>query len=115
MSEYLVLIYEDKAAMDNVDEAAMGKMMQGHTDFGENNGKSIRGGNALEPWVTATSLRKNAAGELLVTDGVFVETKEVLGGYYVIEAADLDEAIKIASQIPAPFGGLEIRPIRVFD
>ena len=64
--------------------------------------------------MTATSIRKNASGEFVTTDGPFAETKEAIGGYYVIEAADLDEAIAIASQVPAEFGGVEVRPIRVF-
>ena len=50
-----------------------------------------------------------------VTDGPFVETKEALGGYYLIEAADLDEAIAIAKQVPVGVGGVEVRPVRVFD
>ena len=115
MSEYLVLIYQDEAALGGLSEAAMGKMMEGHTVFMERNQASLRGGNALERATTATSLRKNAAGELVVTDGAFAETKEALGGYYLIEAADLDEAISIASQIPSDAGGVEVRPIRVFD
>jgi hypothetical protein len=115
MSEYLVLIYEDEAAIEGADGAAMHEMMEGHRVFGECNGASIRGGNALQPTVSATSLRRDATGTLLVTDGAFAETKEALGGYYVIEAGDLDEAIAIAGQIPAPFGGLEVRPIRVLD
>jgi hypothetical protein len=51
----------------------------------------------------------------MVTDGPFIETKEALGGYYLIEAADLDEAIGIAKQVPVRTGGVEVRPIRVFD
>ena len=86
-----------------------------HTTFGEQNGAKLRGGNALHPTSSATSLRHDSSGKLVVTDGAFAETKEALGGYYVIEAADLDEAIAIAAQVPASFGGVEVRPIRVFD
>jgi len=50
-----------------------------------------------------------------VTDGPFAETKESLGGFYVFEATNLDDAIRVAQDIPMPFGGVEIRPIRVFD
>jgi hypothetical protein len=60
-------------------------------------------------------VRLGADGEPVVTDGPFAETKEALGGYYLIEAADLDEALALAKQIPAPFGGVEVRPIRTFD
>ena len=50
-----------------------------------------------------------------MTDGPFAETKEALGGYYMIEASDLDQAIEIAKQVPARFGGVEVRPVMVFD
>jgi hypothetical protein len=115
MSEYLVLIYDNESSIMSGGESAVNTLMTGHATFGEKNGAALRGGNALEPTMSATSLRRDAAGELLVSDGAFVETKEALGGYYVIEAADLDEAIAIASQIPSIGGGVEIRPIRVFD
>jgi hypothetical protein len=59
----------------------------------------------------ATSIRHRADGGVAVSDGAFAETKEVIGGYYLIEAADLDEALHIAAQVPAPFGGVEVRPI----
>ena len=119
MSEYLVLIYEDESAWGKLDQEGagkmMGKLMDEHNVFGEANASALRGGNALEPVASATSLRRDATGKLVVTDGAFAETKEALGGYYLIEASDLDEAIAIASQVPAPFGGVEVRPIRVFD
>lgn len=112
MSEYLVLIYESEAAWEKADGETAGKMMKEHQEFGERNGAALRGGNALHPTTSATSLRRDALGKLVVTDGAFAETKEALGGYYVIEAGDLDAAIAIASQIPAHFGGVEVRPIR---
>ena len=115
MSEYLVLIYENEASWANADGETAGKMMAEHETFGKNNASKLRGGNALHPTSSATSLRRDASGKLLITDGAFAETKEALGGYYVIEAADLDEAIAIAGQVPAVFGGVEVRPIRVFD
>ena len=89
--------------------------MAGHQAFGEKHKASIRGGNALQPAATATSLRRDATGGLTVTDGAFAEAKEVLGGYYLVDAANLDDAIRIAGDVPAPFGGVEVRPIRVFD
>jgi hypothetical protein len=112
MAEYLVLIYENEQSWANADEATVGQMMSEHNTFGQTNGASLRGGNALEPSMTATSLRKNASGEIVATDGPFAETKEALGGYYVIEADDLDAALAIAKQVPATFGGVEVRPIR---
>ena len=115
MSEYLILIYGDESKLSNPSPELMGKMMKGHEDFAKNHGASLRGGNALQPTGTATSLRETAPGEFVVTDGAFAETKEALAGYYLIEAANLDEAISIAKGIPSPNGGLEVRPIRVFD
>ena len=69
----------------------------------------------LEPTATATSVRSDGAGGFTVTDGPFAETKEALGGYYLITADDLDAAIAIAKQVPAPFGGVEVRPVMVFN
>jgi hypothetical protein len=115
MSEYLVLIYEDEKALHGADQETSNRIMEHHNEFGERNGASLRGGNALQPTTTATSLRRDATGKLVVTDGPFAETKEVLGGYYLIEAPDLDAAIAIASQVPAEFGGVEVRPIWVFS
>jgi hypothetical protein len=113
MSEYLVLIYNDEAAMGALASETSNVIMKEHVEFAENNGAALRGGNALQPTASATTLRRDAAGKLVVTDGAFAETKEALGGYYLIEANDLDAAIAIASQVPAPFGGIEVRPIRV--
>jgi hypothetical protein len=115
MAEYLVLIYGDEASWEKVDPATSGQVMGEHRAFMERNTSALRGGNALQPTTTATSLRRDASGELTVTDGAFAETKEALGGYYLIEANDLDEALAIAKQVPAPFGGVEVRPIRTFD
>jgi hypothetical protein len=110
MSQYLVLIYGDPSyeAGDSED------VMKGHMKFGENHAAVIAGGNALQPTGTATSIRPDGDG-FTVTDGPFLETKEALGGYYLVEAADLDAAIKVAKDIPMPGGGVEIRPVVVFD
>ena len=110
MAEYLVLIYQDESA--NTDPAVQEQTMAGHIRFGEQNGAALRGGNALQPSGTATSIRSDGSEGFTITDGAFAETKEALGGYYVVEAADLDEAIAVAKEIPAPVGGVEVRPIR---
>ncbi len=115
MSEYLVLIYDNESRWATGTPADFDTMMKGHNEFGENNAQALRGGNALEPTSTATSLRRDASGKLVVTDGAFTETKEALGGYYLIEASDLDQAIAIASQVPTLNGGVEVRPVRVFE
>jgi hypothetical protein len=117
MSQILILIYDDEAAWMNADEETANKLMAGHNAFGENNQKAVVGGNALQSVTTATTVRPDGSGGFTVTDGPFVETKEALGGYYLVEAADLDEAIALAKQVPiaGTGGGLEVRPIMVFS
>ncbi|HKB31338.1 MAG TPA: YciI family protein [Streptosporangiaceae bacterium] len=115
MAQYLILLYEDEAAWAGAGQETGDQILKEHMAFGEHNAAALRGGNALEPSGTATSIRKDSSGGFAVTDGPFAETKEAIGGYYVIEAANLDEAIAVAQQVPVPFGGVEIRPIRVFD
>jgi hypothetical protein len=115
MAEYLILIYDNEAAIDSGGSEVWDRMMKEHTVFGDKNAKAIRGGNALQPTTTATSIRTDGSGKQTVTDGPFAETKEALGGYYLVEAADLDEALAIAKQVPAIFGGVEVRPVMVFD
>jgi hypothetical protein len=111
MAQYLVLIYEDEAKYATATPEVLAEVLADHNKFLENVGAAVQGGNALQPTATATSIR----GDSIVTDGPFAETKEALGGYYLIEAADLDEAIDIAKQVPAGFGGVEVRPIMTFD
>ncbi|ONH32265.1 YciI family protein [Pseudofrankia asymbiotica] len=115
MAQYLILIYEDEAGYVTGGAAAADRAMREHAAFSEKNGPSLRGGNALQPVGTATSVRSEHAGGFTVTDGPFAETKEALGGYYLVEAADLDEAIAIAKEVPAPYGGVEVRPIMTFE
>jgi hypothetical protein len=115
MAEYLLLIYGEEAALGSAEPETFSQMMKGHQVFGERNAAALRGGNALQPTATATSVRVDSTGRFVVTDGAFAETKEALGGYYLVEAADLDEALALAKQIPMPFGGVEVRPIRTFD
>jgi hypothetical protein len=114
MAEYVVLIYESEAGYAEGGEEVFGSVMAAHNKFAENNSSALRGGNALQPEATATTIRAGDDGELVVTDGPFAETKEALGGYYLIEAHDLDAAIAIAKQVPARFGGVEVRPVMVF-
>jgi len=110
MAEYLVLIYQDESA--DTDDDSREKITKGHMRFGEQHGPALRGGNALQPASTATTVRGDGSGGFTITDGAFAETKEALGGYYLVEAADLDEAIALAKEIPMPSGGVEVRPIR---
>lgn len=113
MAQYLILIYEDESGYENPDPAVWQQAMDAHNRFAEQVGElggQLLGGNALQPTTTATSIRGD-----VVTDGPFVETKEVLGGYYLIEAKDLDQAIAISKLCPAPFGGVEVRPVMVLS
>ncbi len=112
MANYLILIYRDEQAAT---QAGGTDVSAPYRAFMERRAGSLRGGAALEPGETATSVRADGRGDFAVTDGPFAESKEVLGGYYVVEAADLDEALAIAKEVPAPFGGVEVRPIRVLS
>ena len=114
MAEYLILIYGDESVAENAALEDTNIMMKGHQEFGERNAAALRGGNALQSTATATAIRQDASGGFVVTDGAFAETKEALGGYYLVEAADLDEALALAKQVPIPAGGVEVRPIRTF-
>ena len=113
MSQYLVLIYGDEKANEAGGQGVWDDTMKGHMQFGTTHEKVIAGGNGLQGTHTATSIRPEGNG-FTVTDGPFAETKEALGGYYLIEAADLDAAIAVAKDIPMPFGGVEVRPVQVY-
>jgi hypothetical protein len=115
MAQYLILIYEDEASWAKASPEGFELVAKEHAEFSEKNGQALRGGNALHPTTTATSIRKDSSGAFTVTDGAFAETKEALGGFYLIEAADLDEAIAVAKQVPTPYGGVEVRPVMVFE
>jgi hypothetical protein len=109
MAKYLILIYEDEKAYIDPAPSAWQEAMEAHGRFAgqaAEKGGEILGGDALQPTPTATSIRGD-----VVTDGPFAETKEALGGYYVIEARDLDHALDIAKLCPAPYGGVEVRPV----
>lgn len=115
MAKYVILIYEDEQAWAATSEEEAGRILAEHAAFGERNRASLVGGHALHPSGTATSIRRDTSGGHSVTDGAFAETKEALGGFYVVEAPDLEAAVAIARRVPAPFGGVEVRPVRTFD
>lgn len=110
MAKYAILIYGDESAYTDMSHEAWAAMMDAHEAFGKavaEQGGTIVGGDALAPSGSATSIREGGA----VTDGPFVETKEALGGFYLIEADDLDHAVRLAALCPAPSGGVEVRPV----
>src|SRR5579859_4295785 len=109
MAQYLILLYDNEAAWASAPESAMGDMLAQHGRFQAQlaeMGAKILGSNALQPTNTATSVRGD-----VVTDGPFAETKEALGGYYLIEDRDLDHALAVAKLCPVLDGGVEVRPI----
>ena len=113
MSQYMILIYEDEASYATATPEVLGEVMEAHNRFAagvEQLGAKLLGGEALQDTSTATSVRGSD-----VTDGPFVETKEALGGYYLVEAPDLDTALAVARTVPARFGGVEVRPVMTFD
>lgn len=111
--QYLLLIYGNDMGDADMGSAEMKQILEDYAAFNEEikvQGQHV-GSNALQSIATATTVRVRDR-ETLVTDGPFAETKEVLGGYYLIECNDLDEAIAIASKIPgAKHGSIEVRPI----
>jgi hypothetical protein len=108
VAKYLILIFRDEQA--KVPDAG-GPIDPAYLEFMDRRADALLNGAALESTETATSVRRDGAGGFLVTDGPFAESKEALGGYYLIEAADLDEALEIAKEVPAPHGGVEVRPV----
>jgi hypothetical protein len=111
--EYLLLIYgneADTAKMTEADHVAMYQEFGRFTQSIQQSGNH-RAGKQLQPVATATTVRMRD-GKRLVTDGPFAETREQLGGFYMIEAKDLDEALAIAGRVPsARWGSIEVRPI----
>lgn len=112
MPQYAALIYEpgdpDWTRLDSPEKQTM---MQEYGAFGQAAAAIIRGGAALYPTTTATSVRV-PGGEVVTSDGPFAETKEVLTGFYVLECADLDDAVQWAAKIPAARAGtVEVRPV----
>ena len=111
--KYLCLVYHEEATIDALPRAEYDAVVRDVFDYRE---ELKRGGHyitssPLQPVRTATTLRVRD-GKLSMTDGPFAETKEQLGGFYLIEAADLDEALRLAAQMPpARVGSIEVRPL----
>ena len=111
--QYLLLIYSAENAGPQPGDADFGEFMQGYFEFtSEVKERGVfEAGEPLEKAETATTVRVRD-GETVVSDGPFAETKEVLGGYYLLNCKDLDEAMEFAAKIPsAKYGSIEIRPI----
>jgi hypothetical protein len=111
--QYMILIYGDEAARIDAPKSAHEQMLAAHMKYAQEmtEKKVMVGGSQLAPSSSATTLRL-ADGKPVATDGPFAETKEQLGGYYLIECANLDEAIKWAGRCPSIQGGtIELRPL----
>jgi len=110
--QYALLIYTEEPTEEPPAEA-MAKELAGYDVFTRHlqDRGAMRAGEGLQPIASATTVRVRD-GQTIATDGPFAETKEVLGGFYLVEAADLDEAIAYAAMIPgAAHGSIEVRPI----
>jgi len=113
---YALLIYGDEQAQAGMSESQAGAQYQAYNDFTKDivDRGLMRAGEALQPISTATTVRVRN-DETLTTDGPFAETKEQLGGFYVVDCKDLDEAIETAARIPtARDGSVEVRPVMEF-
>ena len=115
--QYLLIIYRNEAELGKMDAAAGKKMGDDYGAFTQSiiQSGNFKAGDGLQPTSTATTVRVRD-GKTLTTDGPFAETREQLGGYYLVEAKDLDAALEIAARIPgARDGSIEVRPIWVYN
>ena len=117
MGQYALLIYTEERPQEEVSQEQWNEVMDAYNAFTKEIAERgiMRGGEALEDTNTATTVRVRD-GKTLTTDGPFAETKEVLGGFYLVDCKDLDEAIEVAAKIPgAQLGSVEVRPVIDFS
>jgi len=110
---YLLMIYANEGQEASMSEAEMGALMEGYGRFGEEIAAAnvLESADRLQPTQAATTVRVRG-GKTSTTDGPFAETKEQIGGYYLINVANLDEAIAWAAKIPtSTYGAVEVRPV----
>jgi hypothetical protein len=113
--QYMLLIYDNENAWASLSEADAGAMMGEYSEFTQDIAKTghYKAGGQLQPTTSATTVRIRN-GKRQTTDGPFAETREHLGGYYLVDAKDLDEAVNLAQRIPAArTGSIEVRPVVV--
>src|ERR1700761_199223 len=114
--QYLLTIYHNEAEFIKMDPATRQKVAAEYGTFTQSIIQSghFKAGDGLQPTTTATTVRVRD-GKILATDGPFAETREQLGGYYLVEARDLDEAIGIAARTPGALtGSIEVRPVMIY-
>jgi hypothetical protein len=115
--KFLAIIYNDESSFADATPEQIGELFAAHGAFGEAATKAgvYVGGEGLQPTATATTVRVRD-GERLLTDGPYAETKEQIGGYYLLDCKDLDDALNWAAQIPeAKTGAIEVRPIMDYE
>src|ERR1700740_614890 len=115
--QFMLMIYRNEAELFKMDAAERQKMTADYGAFTQSIIQSghFKAGDGLQPTTTATTVRVRD-GKTLTTDGPFAETREQLGGYYLVEARDLDTAIGLAARIPeAKNGSIEVRPIMIYQ
>jgi hypothetical protein len=112
--KYLCLVYSEESLLHSLPDSPKDEECHAYAESIRQNGKMVAA-EALQPVHTATTVRVRD-GKVSITDGPFAETKEQLAGFYLVEASDLDEAIRIAAQIPpARVGSIEVRPVRTLN
>lgn len=114
MPKYMILIYGDEERWAAMSRDERRQLDEAHRAFAAAAGSAVLDGQELEPTSAATTLRADPAGPIMRTDGPFAETKEVVGGYYLLEAAGLDDVVALASrlhEVSAGHGRVEIRPV----
>ena len=115
--QYMLLIYDEERVLASMSDAERDSFMQEYFVYTQSlrDSGAFLNGDALQPTATATTVTVRD-GETITTDGPFAETKEQLGGFYLVEAESLDEALDWAAKIPsARIGKVEVRPVMVFD
>ena len=115
--QYLLMIYRSEAELFKMTDSDRQKMSADYGTYTQSIIQSghFKAGDGLQPSTTATTVRVRD-GKVMTTDGPFAETREQLGGYYLVDAKDLDEAIKLAAQIPgAKTGSIEVRPVMIYS
>ena len=118
MPRYVFLIIENEGGYADAHPAEMEKVMAMHQDFATavaSSGATLHGGEALQPTPTARYLRGTRTDGVAVVDAPNPELKEVLGGYYLVETADDEQALELAKLCPAPHGYVEVRPVWEFS
>jgi hypothetical protein len=113
MAKYVVFIYDDEAQLGSASADVIQSTVEGHQKFAERHGGSLRGGGRVAPSAAAVSIRPGSDGAPATRQpGPFLgHSGPRITGYYIIEAGDIDEAVEMASDVPAPFGGVEVRSL----